>query len=135
MDPLSMYRMSVMPGLGPKSLASSPEDMIAKIIPKDEMDKLSSSTLTPNVGAPQGPIGPSAVGGTSFQSVLGNMVNEVSAKQAEAGAAMRDVVAGGSTPLHQAMISVEEASVSFQLMVEVRNKLLESYQELMRMQV
>jgi flagellar hook-basal body complex protein FliE len=33
------------------------------------------------------------------------------------------------------MISMEEASVSFQLMVEVRNKLLDSYQELMRMQI
>jgi flagellar hook-basal body complex protein FliE len=33
------------------------------------------------------------------------------------------------------MISVEEAGVSFQMMVEVRNKLLDSYQELMRMQV
>jgi flagellar hook-basal body complex protein FliE len=33
------------------------------------------------------------------------------------------------------MISMEEASVSFQLMVEVRNRLLDSYQELMRMQV
>jgi flagellar hook-basal body complex protein FliE len=37
--------------------------------------------------------------------------------------------------LHQAMIAMEEASVSFQLMVEVRNRLLESYQELMRMQI
>jgi flagellar hook-basal body complex protein FliE len=33
------------------------------------------------------------------------------------------------------MIAMEEANVSFQLMVEVRNKLLESYQELMRMQI
>ena len=33
------------------------------------------------------------------------------------------------------MIATEEASISFQMMVEVRNKLLESYQELMRMQV
>jgi flagellar hook-basal body complex protein FliE len=33
------------------------------------------------------------------------------------------------------MIAMQEASVSFQLMVEVRNKLLESYQELMKMQV
>jgi flagellar hook-basal body complex protein FliE len=45
------------------------------------------------------------------------------------------VLAGEGVPLHQAVIAAEEASVSFQLMVEVRNKLLESYQELMRMQV
>ena len=44
-------------------------------------------------------------------------------------------LAGQNVPLHQAMIAMEEASVSFQLMVEVRNKLLESYQELMRMQI
>jgi flagellar hook-basal body complex protein FliE len=45
------------------------------------------------------------------------------------------VLSGQNIPLHQAMLSVEEASVSFQLMVEVRNKLLDSYQELMRMQI
>jgi flagellar hook-basal body complex protein FliE len=42
---------------------------------------------------------------------------------------------GQNVSLHQTMIAMEEASVSFQLMVEVRNKVLESYQELMRMQV
>jgi flagellar hook-basal body complex protein FliE len=45
------------------------------------------------------------------------------------------VLSGENVPLHQAMIAMEEASVSFQLMVEVRNKLMESYQELMRMQI
>jgi flagellar hook-basal body complex protein FliE len=43
--------------------------------------------------------------------------------------------AARNVPLHRVMIATEEASVSFQLMVEVRNKLLEAYQELMRMQV
>jgi len=42
---------------------------------------------------------------------------------------------GEPIPLHQAVIAMEEASVSFQLMVEVRNKLLEAYQELMRLQI
>jgi flagellar hook-basal body complex protein FliE len=45
------------------------------------------------------------------------------------------VLGNQGVPLHQAVLAAEEASVSFQLMVEVRNKLLESYQELMRMQV
>jgi flagellar hook-basal body complex protein FliE len=45
------------------------------------------------------------------------------------------VLSGQNVSLHQTMIAMEEASISFQLMVEVRNKLLESYQELMRMQV
>lgn len=71
----------------------------------------------------------------SFADVLGRFVSEVNGKQTEAGAAVRGLQAGDNVSLHQAVIALEEASVSFQLMVEVRNRLLESYQELMRMQV
>ena len=42
---------------------------------------------------------------------------------------------GQNVPLHQAVIGMEEANVSFQLMVEVRNRLLEAYQEVMKMQM
>ena len=45
------------------------------------------------------------------------------------------LLSGQNIPLHRVMIAMEEASVAFQMMVEVRNKLLEGYQELMRMQV
>ena len=55
--------------------------------------------------------------------------------KAAASDAVQGVLTGQGVPLHRAMLSVEEANVSFQLMVEVRNKLLESYQELMRMQI
>ena len=73
--------------------------------------------------------------GTSFANMLKQLAQDVSVKNAQAGQAMHGVLAGEGVPLHQAVIAAEEASVSFQLMVEVRNKLLESYQELMRMQV
>jgi flagellar hook-basal body complex protein FliE len=73
--------------------------------------------------------------GQSFNQLLNQFVSDVSAKSAAAGEAVSGVITGENVPLHQAMIAMEEASVSFQLMVEVRNKLLESYQELMRMQV
>jgi flagellar hook-basal body complex protein FliE len=73
--------------------------------------------------------------GTSFGDLLGKAVQEVSAKQSAASEAVTGLISGQNVSLHQAMISMQEASVSFQLMVEVRNKLLESYQELMRMQV
>ena len=71
----------------------------------------------------------------SFGSLLGKMVEEVNAKQNVAADAVNALQSGGNVSLHQAVIAMEEASVSFQLMVEVRNKLLESYQELMRMQI
>ena len=107
----------------------------AKIIPRSELDKLSSSVLQPNAAMPSLTPATGAAAGSSFDGFLGNMVSEVSAKQAAAGEAMKSVMSGGDVPLHQAMIAVQEASISFQLMVEVRNKLLEAYQELMRMQV
>jgi flagellar hook-basal body complex protein FliE len=76
-----------------------------------------------------------AQGQGSFGDILGRLVNDVNSKQVAAGEAVSGLLSGQNVSLHQAMISMEEASVSFQLMVEVRNKLLESYQELMRMQI
>jgi flagellar hook-basal body complex protein FliE len=87
---------------------------------------------------PSLPSAPGEVSGkqpSGFDNVLGNLVKEVNAKQTNAGDAVTGLLSGQNVPLHHAMIAMEEASVSFQLMVEVRNKLLEGYQELMRMQV
>jgi flagellar hook-basal body complex protein FliE len=73
--------------------------------------------------------------GDSFSSMLGQMVSEVNAKQSAAGQSVSALQSGQNVPLHKTMIAMEEANVSFQLMVEVRNRLLDSYQEIMRMQV
>jgi flagellar hook-basal body complex protein FliE len=96
--------------------------------------------MTPGVQAPlplQGPseINPAQPAGESFSSVLGRMVQEVSARQGVANDAVAALQSGQNVSLHQAVIAMEEANLSFQLMVEVRNKLLDSYQEIMRMQV
>jgi flagellar hook-basal body complex protein FliE len=72
---------------------------------------------------------------TSFAGLLGELVQGVNAKQGIATQALQDLQSGQSVSLHQTMIAAEEANISFQLMVEVRNRLLESYQELMRLQV
>ncbi|MBA7473790.1 Flagellar hook-basal body complex protein FliE [subsurface metagenome] len=56
-------------------------------------------------------------------------------KQAQADEKVGQVVTGESEDLHHAMIALEEASVSFQLMLEIRNKMLEAYQEINRMNV
>jgi flagellar hook-basal body complex protein FliE len=72
---------------------------------------------------------------SAFSNILGRFVEEVNGKQMAAADLVANLQSGGDVSLHQAVIAMEEASVSFQLMVEVRNKLLEAYQELMRMQV
>ncbi len=70
-----------------------------------------------------------------FTNFLERAVSEVNDKMGAAEVEKTKVFTGETGNLHQAMISMQEASVSFSLMVEVRNKLVESYQELMRMQV
>src|ERR1043165_3664524 len=70
-----------------------------------------------------------------FGQMLDGLVANVEGKQAAAQAATRKVLLGDSDQLHQSVIAMQEASVAFTMMVEVRNKLVESYQELMRMQV
>lgn len=71
----------------------------------------------------------------TFSNMLDQLVDDVNGKQVEAGETLRAVMTGEDVPLHHAMISMQEAGVAFRLMVEVRNKMLEAYQELMRMQV
>jgi flagellar hook-basal body complex protein FliE len=80
------------------------------------------------------PMNPASNPGTAFSDMVSKLAGDVSMKQAQAGDAWQGVLSGQGVPLHQAVIASEEAAVSFQLMVEVRNKLLESYKELMRMQ-
>jgi flagellar hook-basal body complex protein FliE len=62
-------------------------------------------------------------------------VEDVNSTQNTAANAIHSLQSGGNVSLHQAVLAMEEANVSFQLMVEVRNRLLESYQEIMRMQM
>jgi flagellar hook-basal body complex protein FliE len=82
-----------------------------------------------------GDITPAQSTSEPFANVLGRMVEEVNARQGAANDSVAALQSGQNVSLHQAVIAMEEANISFQLMVEVRNKLLESYQELMRMQV
>ena len=123
MDPISGFSAAALPnafsGLRAQPLPSP------KIATDELADLGSFGVAQPDRAASTG----------SFADVLGNMVREVNAKQAAASEAVTGVIAGENVPLHSAMIAIEEASVSFQLMVEVRNKLLDSYQELMRMQI
>jgi len=70
-----------------------------------------------------------------FGSMLDGLVGVVADKQAASADLTKKVLLGDSDQLHQSVIAMQEASVAFTLMVEVRNKLVESYQELMRMQV
>jgi flagellar hook-basal body complex protein FliE len=72
---------------------------------------------------------------TSFGAVLKGAINEVNHVQAEADQAIQQLAAGNKKDIHQTMIALEKAEVSFQLMMQVRNKIISAYEEIMRMQV
>jgi flagellar hook-basal body complex protein FliE len=74
-------------------------------------------------------------GADGFGQMLDGLVATVDTKQARATELTRRVLMGESDQIHQSVIAMQEAGVAFSLMVEVRNKLVDSYQELMRMQV
>jgi flagellar hook-basal body complex protein FliE len=126
MDALSALNTMVSPQFGLQSLDPTKEAGAAKPVSVPDLEKLS-----PGVSAPFTSSQPSY----SFENLLGTFVNEVSAQQNAGADAVNGLLSGKNVSLHQAMISMEEASVSFQMMVEVRNKLLDSYQEMMRMSV
>ena len=63
------------------------------------------------------------------------MVMDVNAKQQSAAAKVSDVLQGGPTPVHEAMVASEEASLSFEFLAEARNKIVDAYQQVMQMQV
>lgn len=88
----------------------------------------------PKIGAP-GALPGATPPADGFGSMLDGLVSTVESKQQAAQAMTQRVLLGETDQLHQSVIAMQEASVSFGLMVEVRNKLVESYQELMRMQV
>ncbi len=71
----------------------------------------------------------------SFADMLTGLVGEVDNQQKAADAAVQEVHAGGAKNLHEAMIAMEQADISIRFMVQVRNKAMEAYQEIMRMQV
>jgi flagellar hook-basal body complex protein FliE len=77
-----------------------------------------------------------ATGGTTgFKDVFGKYLNEVNGIQQSADKSVRDLTTGNLDSLHQVVVALNEADLSFQLMMQMRNKLIDAYREIMRMQV
>jgi flagellar hook-basal body complex protein FliE len=78
------------------------------------------------------PVAPPAPG---FGGWMTEGINSVNATIVNADSEVRQVAAGAGPSLHEVMIHLEEARLSFQLLAQVRNRLLDAYQEVMRTQV
>jgi flagellar hook-basal body complex protein FliE len=73
--------------------------------------------------------------GDKIAQALKTSIAGVNQSQIVADRAAENIVAGDTKNLHEAMIRLEEADISLRMMVQVRNKAVEAYQEVMRMQV
>lgn len=70
-----------------------------------------------------------------FGEHLNKALGEVNELQQKADQAIQQLVGEGKGDLQETMVALEKADVSFRLMMQIRNKVLEAYQEIMRMQV
>ncbi len=74
-------------------------------------------------------------GGGNFADILRSSFEQVNQHQAQADTAIKELVAGKSKNIHETMLAIERADASLKLMMQVRNKVLDAYREIMRMQV
>lgn len=72
---------------------------------------------------------------TEFQDLVEKGIKEVNTAGREAEKASMDLASGRSSNIHETMLSVTKAELGFNMLVQMRNKVIEAYQEVMRMQV
>lgn len=73
--------------------------------------------------------------GESFAELLGKAVGSVDNAMKESDQQIENFIAGKTDNVHDVMISMQRAQLSFQMMVEIRNKAIEAYHEISRMQI
>ena len=71
----------------------------------------------------------------NFGVLLGEYLGKVNQTQLQAEKLSQDLALGKNVDLHQVMMATEQASLALQLTIQIRNKIIEAYQEVMRMQV
>lgn len=73
--------------------------------------------------------------GADFKKVLENAIEKVNSTTKNAEQAATDFATGKTSDIHSVIIAAEKADIMLQLTTEVRNKIVESYREIMRMQI
>ena len=71
----------------------------------------------------------------SFGKMLTDSINKVNQHQLQADESIQNLVSGKQTDIAQTMIAMEKASVSFELIMQIRNKVISAYDKIMRMPV
>jgi flagellar hook-basal body complex protein FliE len=76
-----------------------------------------------------------APSGPGFQSALQNAVGQVENARAVADGAIQKFMSGGDQELHSTILATQNAELQFEMLMQVRNKVVSAYEEIMRMQL
>lgn len=95
-----------------------------------------ASTALPASASPMLSAGkPAGGGGSEFGRIVQDILGNEAAASRNADAAIKALASGKAESLHQVGLAVAQADLQFRLVLELRNRLTEAYQEVMRMQV
>jgi flagellar hook-basal body complex protein FliE len=98
-------------------------------------DSLTSSSLA--AVAPLQSLGTSSTeaAGSQFKDVLGSAIEEVEGARANATESVNQFLSGQGEDLHSTILASQRADLEFQMFLQVRNKVVSAYQEIMKMQM
>lgn len=101
------------------------------------MDQIKAITFPSPSFGDSAALSPATGGAASsgFMDTLQHVISKANDIQLEAGQATEALMTGQTQNVHQTMVALQEADVSFQLMMQIRNKLVSAYDEIQRMQI
>ena len=118
-----------MPITSVTSAVASPEFQASKVF---EEQGVAPRTLMP---PPSGTAPDGAAGGPGFMDLIKEFVGDVNDIQMRGGRAVKALAAGEIADIHQVTVAVAESGLALDLLLQVRNRVTEAFQEVMRMQV
>jgi flagellar hook-basal body complex protein FliE len=93
------------------------------------------SLAAPLIASGTAASGTAAAAGGSFQNILHSAIQHVEATGASADAAVQGYLSGGPQELHSTILAAQSAELDFEMFLQVRNKVVSAYEEIMRMQI
>ena len=88
-----------------------------------------------SIPMPSSAISTANSGSGAFQNILTSTINNLQSLQNDAGSAAQKFMAGENEELHTVALATQQAELSFELGLQVRNKIVSAYQEVMKMQL
>lgn len=96
---------------------------------------VSSVAKMPSVSSGRGVSKPTSSTGTSFGDVINDAISKVNDLQVDSSQKTEDFISGVSDDIHSVVIAGSKADLALQMTLQVRNKVMEAYKEIMNMQM